>query len=157
MALPAGMIARPLGYKGGIITGLLVVSAGGFWFIAATSISSFWAFLLGVSVIVLGLTVLVTVANPYTTALGPKEYAPFRINLAQSLNGIGWKLGPLVGAANFYTAAGTQVSHSRLQLPYIGAALLVLALAIVFYRSSLPYLVPPEDPGDPTPPDNGPE
>src|SRR3569623_1071485 len=37
MALPAGMIARAIGYKGGIITGLLVVSAGGFWFIAATS------------------------------------------------------------------------------------------------------------------------
>jgi FHS family L-fucose permease-like MFS transporter len=93
MALPSGMLARGIGYKGGIIAGLLVVSAGGFWFIAATAISSFWAFLLGVSVIAMGLTVLETVANPYTTALGPKEFGPFRINLAQSFNGIGWMLG----------------------------------------------------------------
>jgi MFS transporter, FHS family, L-fucose permease len=146
MALPAGMIARAIGYKGGIITGLLVVSAGGFWFIAATSISAFWAFLLGVSVIAMGLTVLETVANPYTTALGPKEFGPFRINLAQSLNGIGWMLGPVVGGAFFYSSDGVAVSHEQLALPYIGIALLVLVLAVVFYRANVPDVVPPEDP-----------
>jgi len=150
MALPAGLIARLIGYKGGILTGLLIVSAGGFWFIAATAISSFWAFLLGVSVIAMGLTILETVANPYTTALGPKDYAPFRINLAQSLNGIGWMLGPLVGGAFFYSAAGIEASHAQLQLPYVGVALLVLAMAAVFYRSRLPDLVAPADPAEPT-------
>ncbi len=146
MALPAGMIARAIGYKGGIITGLLVVSAGGFWFIAATSISSFWAFLLGVSVIAMGLTVLETVANPYTTALGPKEFGPFRINLAQSLNGIGWMLGPVIGGAFFYSSGNVAVSHEQLALPYIGIALLVLVLAVVFYRANVPDVVPPEEP-----------
>jgi FHS family L-fucose permease-like MFS transporter len=153
MALPAGMIARAIGYKGGIITGLLVVSAGGFWFIAATSISSFWAFLLGVSVIAMGLTVLETVANPYTTALGPKEFGPFRINLAQSLNGIGWMLGPVVGGAFFYSSDGVAVSHQQLALPYIGIALLVLVLALVFYRANVPDVVPPEDPREDREPD----
>ena len=157
MALPAGLLARLIGYKGGILTGLLIVSAGGFWFIAATAISSFWAFLLGVSVIAMGLTVLETVANPYTTALGPKDYAPFRINLAQSLNGIGWMLGPLVGGAFFYSAAGVEASHSRLQLPYVAVALLVLAMAAIFYRSRLPDLVPPEDPAETTQCDDAPE
>src|SRR5258706_11666746 len=33
MALPAGWIARKLGYKGGIITGLAIVAAGGLWFL----------------------------------------------------------------------------------------------------------------------------
>ena len=45
MALPAGWLASKLGYKGGIITGLLMVAVGGFWFIAATNIATFWAFL----------------------------------------------------------------------------------------------------------------
>jgi len=146
MALPAGMIARAIGYKGGIITGLLVVSAGGFWFIAATSISSFWAFLLGVSVIAMGLTVLETVANPYTTALGPKEFGAFRINLAQSLNGIGWMLGPVVGGAFFYSSGGVAVSHQQLAIPYVGIALLVLVLAVIFYRANVPDVAPPQDP-----------
>ena len=70
MALPAGWLATKLGYKGGIITGLLMVAVGGFWFIPATSIASFWAFLLGVCVIAAGLTFLETIANPYTTVLG---------------------------------------------------------------------------------------
>ena len=151
MALPAGLLARSIGYKGGIIAGLLVVSLGGFWFIAATQIASFWAFLLGVSVIAVGLTLLETVANPYTTVLGPKEFGPFRINLAQSLNGIGWMLGPLVGGAFFYSAGGTEVSQKQLQIPYIGIALLVLALAVVFYRAKVPDVASPADPVDVAP------
>ncbi|HOT98480.1 MAG TPA: hypothetical protein PLG50_00645 [bacterium] len=79
MALPASWLARKLGYKGGIISGLLLVSVGGFWFIAATRIATFWSFLLGVCLITMGLTILETVANPYTTMLGPKDYAAARI------------------------------------------------------------------------------
>ena len=48
MALPAGWLARRLGYKGGIIVGLMLVAIGCLWFIPATQISAFWAFLLGV-------------------------------------------------------------------------------------------------------------
>jgi MFS transporter, FHS family, L-fucose permease len=145
MAFPAGMLARGIGYKGAIITGLLIVATGGFWFIAATAIASFWAFLLGVSVIAMGLTVLETVANPYATVLGPKEFAPFRINLAQSLNGIGWMLGPVVGGAFFYSVKGDVVAHERLELPYVAVGFLVLALAWVFYRASVPDVAPPEE------------
>src|SRR3954451_7888962 len=69
MSLPAGWLAIKLGYKGGIIAGLLIVSLGGFGFTPATSIAAFWAFLLGVCIIASGLTFLETVANPYTTVL----------------------------------------------------------------------------------------
>lgn len=71
--MPASFVARKLGYKGGIIAGLLLVSFGGFWFIPATYISTFWSFLLGVCIVAMGLTVLETVANPYTTVLGRKN------------------------------------------------------------------------------------
>jgi FHS family L-fucose permease-like MFS transporter len=144
MALPAGMLARVIGYKGGIISGLLLVSIGGFWFIAATHIVAFWAFLLGVCVIAMGLTVLETVANPYTTALGPPRYAAFRINLAQSFNGIGWMLGPIIGGTFFYSSAGVEVAHGQLYIPYVGVAILVLALALVFWRASVPELSVPD-------------
>src|SRR6202142_1859269 len=81
MSMPAGVLASKLGYKGGIITGLLIVAAGGFWFIPATHIAQFWAFLAGVCVIASGLTFLETIANPYTTVLGDPRYAAARINL----------------------------------------------------------------------------
>src|SRR6201981_3354601 len=78
MALPAGWLAAKLGYKGGIISGLLLVAIGGFWFIPATHINSFWAFLLGVCIIAAGLTFLETIANPYATGFGAGEYGSNR-------------------------------------------------------------------------------
>jgi FHS family L-fucose permease-like MFS transporter len=64
-----------------------MVAAGCLWFIPATHIATFWAFLLGVCIISMGLTFLETIANPYTTVLGARQFAAVRINIAQSFNG----------------------------------------------------------------------
>jgi len=140
MSLPASWLARKVGYKGGIIAGLLLVSLGGFWFIPASQISAFWAFLLGVCLIAMGLTVLETVANPYTTVLGPKKYAATRINFAQSFNGVGWILGPIIGGAFFYSTEGAAVAQGQLYIPYMIVAIIVLVMAIVFYFAHMPDL-----------------
>jgi MFS transporter, FHS family, L-fucose permease len=140
MALPAGWLATKLGYKGGIITGLLMVAVGGFWFIPATHIASFWAFLLGVCVIAAGLTFLETIANPYTTVLGPIPFAATRINLAQSCNGIGLLLGPVAGGLFFYSknAAGESTGSANLWIPYAFIGCVVIVLAIIFYFANVP-------------------
>jgi len=138
MALPAGLLSRRMGYKWGIIFGLILVSGGGFWFMPATQISQFWAFLLGVCLIAMGLTVLETVANPYTTVLGPQDRGPTRINLAQSFNGIGWILGPIVGGHYFYSQGGVEVAHGQLYIPYLGIAIVVLVLAVIFFFADVP-------------------
>jgi MFS transporter, FHS family, L-fucose permease len=143
MAIPAGWLAKKLGYKGGIIAGLGMVAVGGFWFIPATQIATFPAFLLGVCVIASGLTFLETVANPYTTVLGPKQFAATRINLAQSCNGIGWILGPMVGASFFYgkDAAGQSTGSETLWIPYAAIGGFVLILAVIFSFCKLPDIV----------------
>jgi FHS family L-fucose permease-like MFS transporter len=152
MSLPAGWLASKLGYKGGIIAGLLLVALGGFWFIPATRISehihdgsvspntAFVAFLLGVCVIATGLTFLETIANPYTTVLGDPRYAATRINLAQSCNGIGWILGPIVGGVFFYSsdAKGVSTGSQNLYIPYVGVAVVVLVLAAIFAFAKVP-------------------
>ena len=138
IALPAGLLTRKLGYKGGIIFGLFLVAMGGLWFMPATKISAFWAFLMGVCMIAMGLTVLETVANPYTTVLGPKEYGAARINLAQSFNGIGWIFGPIVGAAYFYSEGGVQKAQGQLYIPYLGVAIIVLVIAAMFFKAPVP-------------------
>jgi len=147
MALPAGWLATKLGYKGGIITGLLIVAVGGFWFIPATHIASFWAFLLGVCVIAAGLTFLETIANPYTTVLGPIEFAATRINLAQSCNGIGLLAGPIAGGLFFYSknAAGESTGSANLWIPYAFIGVVVIVLAIVFYFANMPDIEMEDD------------
>ena len=147
MALPAGWLATKLGYKGGIIAGLLMVAVGGFWFIPATQIGSFWAFLLGVCIIAAGLTFLETIANPYTTVLGDPQYAATRINLAQSCNGIGWVFGPLAGAAFFYgkDASGASTGAQTLWIPYAAVGVVVLVLAVVFFFANVPDIKTKDD------------
>jgi len=140
MALPASWLAKKLGYKGGIISGLMLVSIGGFWFIPATYISTFWAFLLGVCLIAMGLTVLETVANPYTTVLGDKKYSAARINFAQSFNGIGWIFGPIIGGMFFYSSEGVEAAQAQLYIPYLAVAIIVLIMAVLFYFSNIPDL-----------------
>jgi FHS family L-fucose permease-like MFS transporter len=147
MAMPAGWLAIKLGYKGGIISGLLLVAAGGFWFIPATHIAAFWAFLLGVCIIASGLTFLETVANPYTTVLGDPRFAATRINLAQSCNGIGWIFGPIIGSMYFYSknAAGQSTGSQTLYIPYMAIAFVVIVLAAVFYFASVPDIKSEDD------------
>jgi FHS family L-fucose permease-like MFS transporter len=140
MALPAGVLTQRLGYKVGIITGLLIVAAGGLWFLVATQIATFWAFLLGVCIIASGLTFLETIANPYATVLGDERYAALRINLAQSCNGIGWIFGPIAASIFFYPV-GNQVratGNDTLYIPYLGVAAVVLVLVGAFSLAYVP-------------------
>jgi FHS family L-fucose permease-like MFS transporter len=141
MALPAGWLARRIGYKGGIIAGLLMVAVGCLWFIPATSIATFSAFLLGVCVVSMGLTFLETVANPYTTVLGAPQFAAVRINVAQSFNGVGWVVGPWLGSMFFYSKDGAQAAHQTLWIPYSIIAGVVLVLCVVFFFAPMPDLV----------------
>jgi len=155
MSMPAGWLAIKLGYKGGIIAGLLLVTVGGFWFIPATHIASFRAFLLGVCVIASGLTFLETVANPYTTVLGDQRFAATRINLAQSCNGVGWIFGPIAGRMYFYSkdAAGHSTGSQTLYIPYAAVAVVVIVLAVIFYFANVPDIKTADDYhlDDPTP------
>jgi FHS family L-fucose permease-like MFS transporter len=159
MAMPAGWLASKLGYKGGIIAGLLMVALGGFWFVPATRINAmvgtgdvtattaFIGYLAGVCAIAAGLTFLETVANPYTTVLGPQRYAATRINLAQSCNGVGWILGPIIGGLFFYgqDAMGRSTGSDTLYIPYVVVGVVVLVLSAVFYFAYIPDIKTEDD------------
>jgi Fucose permease len=140
MAIPAGLIARKFGYKGGIIVGLVLIAAGAFWFIPATNIGAYWAFLLGLFVIAAGMTCLETIANPYTTVLGPPESGATRINIAQTLNGGGWILGPIVGAQFVFSGGEGANANAGLHIPYLGIGVFVSILLVVFIFSKVPDL-----------------
>ena len=106
MALPAGKIIRKWGYKAGVIVGLILYGVGALLFIPGERMMSFEFFLLCLFIIGCGLTCLETSANPYVTVLGDKETGPSRLNLAQSLNGLGWIVGPLVGSLVIWNKSG---------------------------------------------------
>jgi FHS family L-fucose permease-like MFS transporter len=145
MAIPAGLIASKFGYKGGILVGLVLIVAGAFWFIPATHIGAYWAFLLGLFIIASGMTCLETIANPYTTVLGPPESGATRINIAQTLNGAGWILGPIVGGHFVFSGGEGSNANAGLYIPYLGIAVFVAVLLVVFIFSNLPDLHAQDD------------
>ncbi len=136
MALPAGALMKRFGYKSGIIAGLMLFALGAFAFVPAAYTHSAVPFLIALFIIACGLCILETAANPYSTVLGPAEYAAQRLNLSQSFNGLGWILGPLVGGALIF---GAQSDDSfALAKPYILVGCIVLVVVVIFSFVSLP-------------------
>lgn len=135
MAIPAGVIIRKWGYKAGVITGLILYGIGALLFVPGERMMSFEFFLLCLFIIGCGLTCLETAANPYVTVLGEPESAASRLNLAQSLNGLGWIVGPLVGGLIIFGDTGS------VALPYAVIGIAVFVIAIIFSRMQLPEIV----------------
>ncbi len=138
MAIPAGRVIARFGYRSGVLLGLMLFALGALLVVPGSLLDdpqwSFFAFVGSLFVLGCGLTCLETSANPYTTILGDPTQAERRINLAQSLNGLGWILGPLVGLYLF--RAGAQSDDVALPYALIGGVVLVVAL--LFSRASLP-------------------
>src|ERR1017187_9811041 len=89
-------IAR-IGYKNGVVIGLLISAAGSALFWPAAAIISYPLFLVALFVVGLGFAMLQIAANPYVTILGPERTASSRLNLAQAFNSVGTTIGPLIG------------------------------------------------------------
>jgi FHS family L-fucose permease-like MFS transporter len=140
MAVPAGLIMQKFGYKKGIIFGLLLFAAGAFLMLPATLIQTFVSFLFCLFIIACGLACLETAANPFTTVLGPPEFAERRINFSQSFNGLGWIAGPLVGGMLIFAVNGNSNKFASIALPYILIGTLVLIVALFFWRVTFPEI-----------------
>src|SRR5579864_7216073 len=97
-ALPAGWIMQRIGYKRGILMGLVVCATGTILFIPAASVRVYGFFLFALFVMACGQSFLEVAANPYVTTLGPVESSEQRLNLAQSFNATGAFLVALLGS-----------------------------------------------------------
>jgi FHS family L-fucose permease-like MFS transporter len=96
MALPAALFMRKYSYKVGILIGLGLYATGALLFYPAAVTEQFWFFCLGLYILTFGLAFLETAANPYILAMGAKETATQRLNLAQAFNPIGLVFGLFV-------------------------------------------------------------
>ena len=143
-ALPAASLMERAGYKTGILLGLGLYALGALLFVPATATGSYPMFLFALFVIASGLGCLETAANPYVTVLGPAETSERRLNLSQSFNGLGQFVGPLLGGLLFFgdPAAAANGANAEAADPvravYVAIAVVVFAMALLFWRSVLP-------------------
>jgi FHS family L-fucose permease-like MFS transporter len=125
-----------IGYKNGIIGGLVLSAIGCFLFYPSAVYSSFGYFLGALACISLGLTILQIAANPYVALLGKPETASSRLNLAQGFNSFGHTIAPVIGGFLIFKFFLTDENPgaNSVKVPYLifGGAFLLLALFIAF-------------------------
>ncbi len=164
MAIPSAVLLKITGFKKGMSLGLLLVAAGSLIFIPAAIFRTYSIFLLGLFVQGAGLAALQTAANPYVTILGPEESAARRMSIMGICNGIAGIIAPAALGAIILNNADTFVDQLKYRsvidkevaldalaqkviFPYIIITLLLVALAVIIYRTDLPEINEAPDEG----------
>ena len=135
MAIPASIVAKKFGYKGGVIMGLALFVLGSLITVPATNVASYGMFLLAMFVIAAGASTLETNCNPYITKLGDEQHESMRLNLAQSFNGVGNIVGPLI-LSQFLgsTVAAGQPGFAEAKLAFLSSMRgMYIVIAVVLF------------------------
>lgn len=158
LAIPSSYVLKKTGFKNGMALGLFVMAIGSLIFIPAANARSFALFLTGLFVQGMGLALLQTASNPYISILGPIESAAKRISIMGICNKTAGMISPLiVGALVLKNAtsielkintASTQSEKEillnelaqRVITPYIIIAVILVIMAFMIKRSSLPEI-----------------
>lgn len=161
-SIPGGALISKIGYKKGVVVGLVAMGAGCLLFYPAASFRLFPIFLMALFVLAGGITILQVAANPYVAALGPEETSSSRLNLSQAFNSLGTTIAPLVSAAFILSntvmssdevaalsdaqqTAYYQAEASAVQGPFMVLAGVLLVLAIAFALFNLPKILESDD------------
>ena len=158
VSVPAGAILSKIGYRKGIVLGLIIMALGCLLFYPAAEFRNFTIFLIGYFTLAGGITVLQVAANPYVALLGSEEGASSRLNLSQAFNSLGTTIAPVVGAlfllsdsvktseeinalstlekVDYYAAEAATV-----QTPFLLIATFIGILAVVFAFIKLPKVM----------------
>lgn len=145
MGIPAGLFMKRFGYKNGVILGLALYAIGAFLFVPASDAESFAFFRVALFVLACGLATLETVAHPFVAALGDQASSDRRINFAQSFNGLGTIIGPLLGSYFIFGEGTGDVVASgdgltSVKLLYIGIGVVISLVAVMFLFLRMPAL-----------------
>ncbi len=159
LALPAGILMKRVGYKAGLLTGLILFASGCFLFLPAANSGQYSFFLIALFVVASGLAFLETASNPFIAQLGPTATSEQRLNLAQAFNPVGAICGVLAGTVFIFSgielsrtqvaamqAAGTYHAylHSevlRTVMPYVVLGCLALVWAVLIGLTRFPAFV----------------
>ena len=134
-----------MGYKKGIIFGLIISALGALLFYPAAQYHLYGFFLSALFVMGLGFTLLQIAANPYVAILGPERSASSRLNLAQGFNSLGTTIGPVIGGFLIFKYFADAPGSDAVKIPYLFFALIFLLMAGLIQVTRLPRFTNPEE------------
>jgi len=129
-----------IGYKNGILLGLLVSALGCFLFYPAAEFVQYPLFLSAFFILGLGFTLLQITANPFVALLGDESTASGRLNMVQGFNSLGTTIAPIIGGYMIFElfAHGQEISGEETKYPYLVFALIFVLLFVVVKFVNLP-------------------
>ena len=134
-----------IGYKRGIIIGLIISGIGALLFYPAAQYHMYGFFLSALFVLGLGFTLLQIAANPYVAILGTPESASSRLNLAQGFNSLGTTIAPVLGGYLIFIFFKDAVGADAVKGPYLVFALVFIAMAFAISKTKLPRFTNPAE------------
>jgi FHS family L-fucose permease-like MFS transporter len=144
ISVPAGLMVGKIGYKSGIIVGLLTAGAGCVLFYPAAQMEVYGLFLGALFILASGVTILQVAANPYVTRLGPEKTSSSRLTMTQAFNSLGTTVAPFFGTWLIFGGVAdpevSGVSKDTVSLPYFILAATLVIMALVFVRLKLPAM-----------------
>lgn len=157
VSIPSGALVKKVGYKRGIVIGLVGAGIGCLLFYPAASLRSYPVFLSAFFVLASGITLLQVAANPYVAILGRPETSSSRLNLTQAFNSLGTTIAPHFGSVLILSVAVKSASDieklsaaersayqaaeaSAVQLPYVVLAVVLFVIAGIMALLRLPAI-----------------
>ncbi len=138
--LPMASLIKAVGYKKALVSSLLLVAAGCLLFIPASYMASFSMILMVIFVTAMGIASIQVVANPCIAMIGPEKEASSRLSLASAANSLGTTVAPFAGSLFLFSTSvmDTTPALSRMAVPYVVCALVVIAIAGLVLRLNIP-------------------
>ncbi|MBK0378255.1 MFS transporter [Mucilaginibacter segetis] len=142
-------ILNKIGYKNGIILGLVISAIGALIMVPAIGSGSFAFILATFFIIALGFSLQQTAANPFVVALGSPETGSHRLNFAGGVNNFGSIMGPVIVSFVLFGSASAAIPAADVKISsvnnlYYILAGLFLAVAIFFWVSKMPKVTSDE-------------
>ncbi|RYY25999.1 MAG: MFS transporter [Sphingobacteriaceae bacterium] len=137
-------LLNKIGYKDGIVYGLLISTVGALAMVPAINNGHFGFILTAFFVVAVGFSLQQTAANPFVVALGPPETGSDRLNFAGGVNNFGGLLGPIIVSVVLFGSSrgsvNSNVSITSVNNLYYILAGLFLAVALFYKFSKLPEI-----------------
>jgi FHS family L-fucose permease-like MFS transporter len=135
----AGDPINKIGYKNGMMAGLVMSSIGLALFYPAAQFHAYGFFLSALFVLGLGFTILQIAANPYVAILGDASTASGRLNLAQAFNSFGTTIAPVIGSYLIFEVFFTKGNNAdAVKIPYLLFSGIALLVAVTLFFTKLP-------------------
>ena len=157
-AIPSSMILKKTGFSNGMSLALVIMAIGALVFIPAAISRNYLLFLTGLFIQGVGLSLLQTAVNPYTTILGPIESAARRISIMGICNKIAGMIGIFLLSKVLFAGSDDLIatlanitdpiekeqllqslSH-RVIVPYIVMAVILFGLVAFIKAAKLPEI-----------------